>query len=193
MITRIDHISIAVTDYESARHFFQDILGAIPGAASLDDTMKYQWQLFSIGDLSRLELLKPLGDGSFLEKFLSRHPEGGVHHITFETSSIQESMKLLEQHQIPYFGYNEYVGGVWKEIFIHPKHAYGVLIQIAEFHPNDWLNSCVQLKKGQKWSFEKQGDGYILHFSHPGGGKMTLNLSSQEVNQLLDDLKEIII
>jgi len=37
MISRIDHVSIAVKDYEKAVHFFKDILGAIPGAAAGDD------------------------------------------------------------------------------------------------------------------------------------------------------------
>ncbi|MBW2196957.1 MAG: hypothetical protein JRF58_03670 [Deltaproteobacteria bacterium] len=47
-------------------------------------------------------------------------------------------MQKLEDHNIPYFGYNEYAD-FWKEIFIHPKDAFGVLIQIAEFDPDDWL------------------------------------------------------
>ena len=52
MIERIDHVSIAVRDYEKARSFFQDILGAVPGAGAADDSKKFFWQLFSLGDLS---------------------------------------------------------------------------------------------------------------------------------------------
>jgi catechol 2,3-dioxygenase-like lactoylglutathione lyase family enzyme len=41
MISRIDHISIAVNDYANARHFFEDILGAIPGAGDKNHKLKY--------------------------------------------------------------------------------------------------------------------------------------------------------
>jgi len=41
MISRIDHVSIAVNDYEKARHFFQDILGAIPGFGDEDSDLKF--------------------------------------------------------------------------------------------------------------------------------------------------------
>jgi len=32
LISRIDHVSVAVRDYEKAEHFFRIILGGIPGA-----------------------------------------------------------------------------------------------------------------------------------------------------------------
>ena len=49
MISRIDHVSIAVKDYEKALGFFQNILGAIPGVGVEDKDMKFIWQLFSLG------------------------------------------------------------------------------------------------------------------------------------------------
>jgi methylmalonyl-CoA/ethylmalonyl-CoA epimerase len=62
-----------------------------------------------------------------------------VHHITLQTPDIQQAKAFLEKNGIPYFGDNEYPTSYWKEIFIHPRHAFGVLIQIAEFHPeNGW-------------------------------------------------------
>lgn len=46
--------------------------------------------------------------------------------------------KSLDDNGIPYFGYRE-MGNHWREIFIHPKHAFGVLFQIAEMVPDDWI------------------------------------------------------
>ena len=51
MISRIDHISIAVKDYEKALYFFRDILGAISGTSAEDHDGKYRWEIFSSGDL----------------------------------------------------------------------------------------------------------------------------------------------
>ncbi len=187
MISRIDHVSIAVRDYEKAERFFRDVLGVVQGAAAEDPNMKYVWRICSLGDLSRLELLNPTGDGSFLDGFL-KNRDGGVHHITLQTPDILTARKVLDDNGIPYFGYHEYPGGVWKELFIHPRDAFGVLIQIAEFTPDDWLADSVKFPKGSRWSVEKSADSVRLSIAHPGGGKATVELSAEEAKRLAGDL-----
>lgn len=191
MISRIDHISIAVKDYEKARHFFQNIFGAICGATDKDNDMKYHWQIFSLGDLSRLELINPTDSGSFLDKFFKKRRYGGLHHITLQTPNINNAKKILKDNNIPYFGYFEYEhGDVWKEIFIHPKDAFGVLIQIAEFNSDDWLNKSLVLPKNKKWEVRKKEDSCRLTFAHPGGGKVDLELTKKDVKKLISDLEQ---
>lgn len=188
LISRIDHVSVAVRDYQKAEYFFQAILGAIPGASAQDPVMKYFWQIFSLGDLSRFEILTPTSQGSFLDSFLSQR-EGGVHHITLQTRNIEETKTLLQRHQIPYFGYNEYKDVLWKELFIHPRDAFGVLIQIAEFHPNDWLNEDLRPSGDQSWEINKTAEGIHLDLAHPGGGKTGLDLNREETRKLIADLQ----
>lgn len=189
MISRIDHVSIAVRNQEKAEHFFRDILGAIGGAGASDPATKFFWQLFSLGDLSRLEIISPTAEGSFLDGFLSDR-EGGVHHITLQTPDLGKAMAHLEKHGIPFFGYNEYPGGVWKEIFIHPRHAFGVLIQIAEFEAADWLSTKVKFPREIRWQVDRTENGVTLTFAHPGGGKVSLNLNREELQQLTASLQE---
>jgi len=190
MISRIDHISIAVKNYPEALHFFKDILGAVLGASAQNNDMKYQWQIFSFGDLSRLELITPLEEETFLTKFLDKYKNGGLHHISLQTPDIQHAIQKLEDHNIPYFGYNEY-GDFWKEIFIHPKDAFGVLIQIAEFSPDDWLDKSLVFPKGQKWAVIKNNEGCTLNLAHPGGGKVKLKLNRSEIKNLISDLEQL--
>lgn len=187
MILRIDHVSIAVKNYEKADQFFRTLLGGIPGAAAEDPVTKYFWQIYSLGDLSRLELMKPTGPGSFLDNFLADR-EGGVHHITMQTPDIQEAKAVLEKNGIPYFGYNEYPTSYWKELFIHPRHAFGVLIQIAEFRPDEWLGEAGQLAGGKRWSVQKDADGINLRIAHPGGGQAKIRLNQDEVQKIIADL-----
>jgi methylmalonyl-CoA/ethylmalonyl-CoA epimerase len=189
MISRIDHVSIAVRDQEKAECFFRDILGAIAGAGAVDPVSKFFWQIFSLGDLSRLEIISPTGEGSFLDGFL-KDREGGVHHITLQTPDIHKAMAHLEAHGIPFFGYNEYPGGVWKEIFIHPRNAFGVLIQIAEFVASDWLSGKVKFSPEIKWQVEKTETGATLIFAHPGGGKVSLDLNRGDLKQLIASLEQ---
>jgi methylmalonyl-CoA/ethylmalonyl-CoA epimerase len=189
MISRIDHISIVVKDYPKALYFFKDILGAVLGAGDQNNDLKYRWQIFSLGDLSRLELITPLEEKTFLTKFLNKNKDGGLHHISLQTPDIQHVIQTLEDHRIPYFGYNEY-GDFWKEIFIHPKDAFGVLVQIAEFSPDDWLDKSLVFQKGQKWEVIKNNDGCTLNLAHPGGGKVKLTLNRSEINNLVNDLEK---
>jgi methylmalonyl-CoA/ethylmalonyl-CoA epimerase len=189
MISRIDHVSIAVKDQEKAEHFFRDILGAIAGAGASDPATKFFWQLFSLGDLSRLEIISPTGKGSFLDGFLENR-EGGVHHITLQTPDLSKAMAHLEDQGIPFFGYNEYPGGVWKEIFIHPRHAFGVLIQIAEFAAADWLSEKVKFSPETLWQVEKTEAGANIAFAHPGGGKVSLKLNRGELKKMVKSLEQ---
>lgn len=186
MISRIDHIALAVKDYKQAYKFFNTVFGAIPGSSSKIDDMKYFWQNMYLGDLTRLELLTPTGPGSFLDGFLAKK-DGGVHHITMQTSDIKKAAEHLNRHGIPYFGYHEY-GSVWKELFIHPKHAFGVLIQIAEFNPDDWIAPEVTMKDEKKIILEKHGNGCTIKFAHPGGGTVAINLNCDEMRSLCNEL-----
>ncbi len=190
MILRIDHVALAVRDYDKALSFFTKLLGAIPGTYADDGHMKYLWQNMALGDLSRLELLTPTGDGSFLDGFLS-NKQGGVHHITMQTPDIYGARKTLEKNNIPYFGFNDY-GPIWKELFIHPRDAFGVLIQIAQFEADDWLSPKVKMPGGKRWTVEKDGTEIHLTFAHPGGGKVRIDLSKAEAAGLIDDLKNAI-
>lgn len=187
MISRIDHVSIAVRDFGKALHFFKNVLGAVPCSSMEGGSMKYLWHIFSLGDLTRLELMTPTGKGSFLDGFLEKK-EGGVHHITLETPDIHKAIGVLEANGIPYFGYNEYPGGVWNEVFIHPRDAFGVLIQIAQFRPDDWLAEEVKLPRGKRWEIRKSSGGCSLTLAHPGGGRARFELTRDEATALAEEL-----
>lgn len=190
MISRLDHVALAVNDYENAMHFFTRILGAVPGASLSEDRLKFRWEILSVGDLSRLEILNPTGPGSFLEGFLKDRP-GGVHHLTFETANIEQSKTVLEENGIPHFGYNA-ENPAWKELFIHPRDAFGVLIQIAEFEPYEFLNNSVQLPRDRRWTVQKRKNGATLSIAHPGGGQVELELDSDAVRNLIKDLETVL-
>ena len=190
MILRIDHVSLAVKNYEGAVEFFTEILGAISQYQGTDNNLKYFWETFALGDLSRLEIIKPTGKGSFLENFL-RNKEGGIHHLVLQTPDILMTRKILDDNKIPYFGFNNY-GDRWKELFIHPRDAFGVLLQIAEFKPRDWLDPSWLTPEGEKWSVSKNEEEYCLTIPHPGGGKVELKMDRDDMKKLILELRNIV-
>lgn len=192
LISRIDHVSIAVKDQRKAECFFRDILGAIDVARGCDPTRKFIWKIFTLGDLSRLEIISPSDNGSFLDGFLE-DKEGGAHHIILQTPDLQRVIARLEVQGIPHFGYNkyEYQGEERKEIFIHPRDAFGVLIQIAEFETPVGLSKEGKFPQEPRWQVEKINTGASLIVAHPGGGKVSLNLDREELEQLIASLEQV--
>jgi methylmalonyl-CoA/ethylmalonyl-CoA epimerase len=157
-----------------------------PEEEGKDAGIKYLWRVFSLGDLSRIELLKMTTEASILKGFLAKR-EGGVHRITLQTPDITKCIRHLDAHSIPCFGYrerSELNGDNYKELFIHPRIAFGVLIQIAEMDPAKYLSSDVKLPEGSRWKIEKTASGSRLTLSHPGGGSFMPEMSSDEMKQL---------
>lgn len=190
MILRIDHVSLAVKNYKKAAEFFTKILGAIPQTHGRDSNLQYYWEIFKLGDLSRLEIIRPTGKESFLRNFFKKK-ESGIHHLTLQSPDIEKTRIILENNNIPYFGYKNYFNS-WKEIFIHPKDAFGVLLQIAEFNPDDWLNSSSKMSEGQKWTITKNNGECQITFAHPGGSTVKLLLDREEIKKLISDLKKLV-
>ncbi|MEN6615842.1 MAG: VOC family protein [Syntrophorhabdus sp.] len=184
MIERIDHISLAVRDIDKAGRFFSEVLGLVECTWSAMQEMRYLGKVFSAGDLSRIEMITPTGEGSFLDKFLSERE--GVHHICFETRDITAAKTALEKKSIPFFGYSD--EGDWKELFIHPRDAFGVLIQIAQFKPEEFLIEPLKFPEGQKWEITGNNSGITLTTAHPGGGKSRLELTRDEGRRLAEEL-----
>jgi methylmalonyl-CoA/ethylmalonyl-CoA epimerase len=187
MISRIDHVSLAVRNYEAAKAFFEKAFGAVSGAAMEDSYLQYFWHMFTLGDMSRLELITPTGEKSFLKNFLKERA-GGVHHITLETDDIQKVKDRLDENRVPHFGFNE--NEIWSELFVHPKDAFGVLIQIEEPGPDYHAVEPVKKAEGKRVKVAPAKDGCELKIHHPGGVELTLNLDKDEMRELVRDLEQ---
>jgi methylmalonyl-CoA/ethylmalonyl-CoA epimerase len=137
MIRRIDHISIAVRDLDQARTFFLDILGGRELFCAPVPSQKFRWTTLELGTSCFIELIDPLEKDGFVHKFLETRGEG-PHHITIQVDDLGKVYERLQEKGVPTFGYAEPFPG-WKELYVHPKNAFGTLIQFAEFHPLDWI------------------------------------------------------
>jgi methylmalonyl-CoA/ethylmalonyl-CoA epimerase len=138
MIRRIDHVAIAVRDLERAKTFFIDGLGARELFCGPFADQGYRWTTLELGTSCFIELIDPLHTDGFVHRFIEKRGEG-PHHITIQVDDLEATHSMLEEKGIKTFGYSEALPG-WKEFYIHPKEAFGTLIQFAEFNPLDWIN-----------------------------------------------------
>jgi methylmalonyl-CoA epimerase len=138
MIKRIDHVAIAVRDLERAKHFFVECLGGRELFCAPFADQGYRWTTLELGSSCFIELIDPLNADGFVHRFIDKRGEG-PHHITIQVDDLEAMHKMLEGKGIKTFGYSEALPG-WKEFYIHPKEAFGTLIQFAEFDPLNWIN-----------------------------------------------------
>lgn len=131
MITRIDHIGIAVQEINDALAFFQDALGMKLDRVESAEGGRTDIAFLPVGT-SDIELVKPNDTESGLAKFLDKRGEG-VHHICFEVDDIDAALVRLRERgaQLIDEQPRENARGQ-KYAFVHPKSAHGVLVELYE-------------------------------------------------------------
>ncbi len=136
-VKRIERIALAVEKLEPAREYFQKCFGAIFLPEEVIEDMGIRYQPFQIGE-SRMELLEATRDDSPVAKFLKLHGGPGVHHITYEVDDLDAATRDFEArgghiaYRHTYQPGVTFEGYTWREAFVHPKDAFGVLIHLAE-------------------------------------------------------------
>lgn len=148
----LDHVAVAVEKIGDVPAFLVGRLGGRPDSAGPGPGFRFwQWRFARGG---RLEVLEPDGPpGGFLHRFLARRGPG-VHHVTLKVASIEQAMARAEDAGYRIVGASLGMPA-WKEAFLHPKQAQGVVVQLAESHPElepeEWEQS--------RWPFPELPEG----------------------------------
>lgn len=126
--------------FDHAAHAAPSIRALLPVYAGLLDgrflrggdnrRVGYRAVQLEYADGTRVELMEPLAGSTFFDSFFARSPRGGLHHMTFKVGDIGLAIERIRE-----LGYTP--TGVflddpaWQEVFLHPREAAGVLIQLA--------------------------------------------------------------
>lgn len=131
MITKIDHLGIAVPSLDQAVPYYEKALGLKCEHREEVASQKVRTAFFSVGGV-HLELLEPTSPDSPIAKFLEKNPSGGIHHIAFGTDDVQSQLRQASGagvkliHEIPFEG-----AGGKLVAFLHPKSTFGVLTELC--------------------------------------------------------------
>lgn len=131
MITALDHIAIAVPDLEaSIKRFAEDFGLKFDGTEDVV-AAKTSTAFFPVPPTS-IELVHPLNGEGPIAKYLEKKP-GGLHHICFRSDDIEADVERLKAKGYQFLSDAPSPGAHnSKVIFIHPKSADGVLIEINQ-------------------------------------------------------------
>jgi methylmalonyl-CoA/ethylmalonyl-CoA epimerase len=136
-VKRIERVALAVENLDEAQAFFETWFEAKFRPEEHIEDMGIRYRPFEIGE-SRMELLQATREDSPVAKFIRRNGGPGVHHITYEVDDLDAAIADLERrggriaYRHTYPPGVTFEGCVWREAFIHPKDAFGVLIHLAE-------------------------------------------------------------
>ena len=134
MLTRIDHVGIAVADLDAAVAAYEQLLGRAPAHRQTVESDGIEAVMFEVGE-SRVELLGSLGPTSKIAGFLERRG-GGLHHVAYGVDSVQESLDAYTAAGLRTLDTCPRRGAGGRLVaFLHPSAAVGVLTELCQPDP----------------------------------------------------------
>jgi len=128
MLTKIDHLGIAVKSIDACRAHYEKTLGLKLEKLETVESQKVKTAFYACGEV-HLELLEPTSPESPIAKFLELRGEG-IHHIAFYSDNITGDLKTAAGNgtrlinEVPFDG-----AGNKLVAFLHPKSTFGVLTE----------------------------------------------------------------
>jgi methylmalonyl-CoA epimerase len=131
MITGLDHIAIAVPDLQKAIERFAEDFGlALKGQEDVPEAKTSA--AFLDVERTSIELIHPLNGEGPVQKYLEKKG-GGIHHLCFRSDDIEADVERLKAKGYQFLSDAPTPGAHnCKVIFIHPKSADGILIELNQ-------------------------------------------------------------
>lgn len=131
MITGLDHIAIAVPDFEKAiKRFMEDFGLSFDGSEDVESA-KTSTAFFPV-DAASIELVHPFKGEGPIAAYLDKRG-GGLHHLCFRSDDLDADVERLREKGYQFLSDAPTSGAHnSRVIFIHPKSCDGVLIELNE-------------------------------------------------------------
>lgn len=131
MITRLDHIAVAVPDLERAIARFSEDLGLTLTGREDVPTESTSTAFLPVPG-TRIELVHPMNGGGPIAGFLAKRG-GGLHHLCFSTDDIDGDVAKLKAKGWQFLSETPKPGAHGcRIIFAHPRSCEGVLIELSQ-------------------------------------------------------------
>jgi len=134
-MARINHLAIVVEDIPAALAFWHEALGLPLGKVERNAGEEVEIAFLLLGE-SEIELLAPINDTSGIAKYLAKRG-AGMHHVCIEVDDVAATMQRLTAHNVELINDAPKTNpDGTKYCFIHPKSAFGVLVELYELARN---------------------------------------------------------
>lgn len=132
VVDRFDHVSMAVTSFDDARPLIE-LIGGVFHDGGFEPSGDFHWIQYELPGGARLEMIctESAEPSHFINRFLATKGPG-LHHLTFRVHDLARARDAAIERGFAVVGYDDSRPD-WKELFVHPGSANGVLVQLAEF------------------------------------------------------------
>lgn len=131
VVSKIDHIGIAVNNLEESIKFYEEALGLKLHGTETVEEQKVRVAFLPIGD-TEIELLEATSPDSPIAKFIEAKGQG-VQHLAFKVDNIEAALEEMKAKGVRLIDEKpRYGAGGAKIAFLHPKSTNGVLIELCE-------------------------------------------------------------
>jgi len=131
MITRINHIGIAVNSIDQALKLYTETLGLSLKGIEVVAEQRTRTAILPVGE-SKIELLESTDPEGPIAKYLAKFGEG-MHHLALEVADIEEALRKVAQSGLPLIDEQPRKGVEGTRIaFLHPKGTGRVLLELVQ-------------------------------------------------------------
>jgi len=131
MLTRIDHIGVAVTDLDGAIALYEGTFGMPVVHRETVAEQGVEAVLLDVGE-GHVELLRPLGEDTPVGKFLARKGPG-LHHVAYQVEDVERTLEALRQAGVRLIDETPRTGIRGSRVaFVHPAATGSVLTEIVQ-------------------------------------------------------------
>ena len=139
LLTRIDHVGIAVRDLDASVEFYETAFGLTVAARETNEAQGVREAMLHVADgpsgSSYVQLLEPLAGDTPVGRFLSARGEG-VHHIGYGVTDVAAALAQLHADGLRLVDERPRHGSLGASIaFLHPKSVGGVLTELVQANP----------------------------------------------------------
>lgn len=131
MLSKINHIGIAVKNLDESIALFQNIFQFASVHRETVEAQKVEVASFKVGEVL-IELTSPTNEESPIAKFIEKKGEG-IHHVAFQSDNVNEELERLNSLGIKLINESAQPGAHDMLIaFLHPKSTNSVLMEICQ-------------------------------------------------------------
>jgi methylmalonyl-CoA/ethylmalonyl-CoA epimerase len=131
MITRINHIGIAVSSIDQALKLYTEVLGLSLKEIEVVEEQHVRTAILPVGE-SKIELLESTDPEGPLARHIEKFGEG-MHHLALEVADIEEALSKVAQSGLPLIDEKPRQGvGETRIAFLHPKGTGRVLLELVQ-------------------------------------------------------------
>ena len=131
MLTRVDHLGIAVRDLDEALAVYAQAFALEIDHRGVVDDQGVEAVALRVGE-SMVELLRPVKDDSPVARFLAEKGPG-LHHVAYAVDDLDAALQSLQAQGVRLVDERPRLGlGGRRIAFVHPKSTFGVLTELVE-------------------------------------------------------------